>query len=482
MDADQEAMDAAAAEEEEMDKGKYPTADTLVDEDLEDEGDGDGEDGDGKAEYVKKQFVARPWESNSGVYDDMMKHKVTQTRPLFKVRVSKQRKEFADNTLSIVEKDSGDMQSVCQEFKPQFQKGFNYMDRDRRRVLDIGLQAANQVKRIQTQTYFGRKINKACQYDPTDFMDDEKAQKKPTRRMPWDAPNDEEDKKMAEEEKKAREAGHKLEKFVDRVAPYVEEALQSNEIINVFQDDFEMLGDEEAAQAGKTNTTSMQTRNFVDSEHCKNKRVSCIKFHPTNPYLAAMSMVENMEFDSRSRISGKSFDSYVLILNFKDAHIITLSHVLETPNEVTVLEFHPENPHVLYGGCLNGQLIVWDTSDSSLKIANSKKAGRGGGDGDDDDAAVVDDAEDEKSQNVVKMRYLAQTHIIASHKNYVTDLSFVPHTVVVNKKEHQPGKVTVLMSCSEDGTVLFWNVEHVKKEMVHAADFKQWMFVHKIDV
>lgn len=38
----------------------------------------------------------------------------------------------------------------------------------------------------------------------------------------------------------------KLDKFIDRVAYRVEEALQSNEIINVFQFDFEMLADEDA--------------------------------------------------------------------------------------------------------------------------------------------------------------------------------------------------------------------------------------------
>ena len=39
----------------------------------------------------------------------------------------------------------------------------------------------------------------------------------------------------------------KLEKFVDKVAYRIEEALQSNEIINVFQDDFDMLGDKNEA-------------------------------------------------------------------------------------------------------------------------------------------------------------------------------------------------------------------------------------------
>lgn len=127
-------MDAAAAEEE-MDK--------VEDDELSGEGDGDGDEAEGKVEYVKKQFVARPWESNSGVYEDLINHTVKESRPLYKVRVSKPRKEFADTALSIVDKDTGDNPSVCQEFKPAFQKGFNYMERDKRRVLDIGLQAAH---------------------------------------------------------------------------------------------------------------------------------------------------------------------------------------------------------------------------------------------------------------------------------------------------------------------------------------------------
>ena len=67
-----------------------------------------------------------------------------------------------------------------------------------------------------------------------------------------------------------------------------------------------------------------------------------------------MSMIENMEFELRALISGKSFESYVLILNFSDNYIITLNYVLETPIEITTLEWHPENPNVLLGGCFNG--------------------------------------------------------------------------------------------------------------------------------
>lgn len=147
----------------------------------------------------------------------------------------------------------------------------------------------------------------------------------------------------------------KLDKFIDRVSYRVEEALQSNELINVFQDDFEMLGDEEAASAAKVTTVNMQQKTFFEHDYCKNKRVTCIKFHPTKPHLVGMSMIESLTFDERAEITGKSFDSHVLILNFSDSHIvITLNFDLETPIEVSCIEFHPENPNVIIGGCISG--------------------------------------------------------------------------------------------------------------------------------
>ena len=156
-----------------------------------------------------------------------------------------------------------------------------------------------------------------------------------------------------------------------------------------------MLGDEEAAAGGKVNTTTMNARTFIDNDYCKGKRVSCIKFHPTKPYWVAMSMIDNMEFEARSLIQGKSFESFVLILNFSDNHIITLGHILETPIEITTIEFHPEDPNVLCGGCLNGQVIVWDISSTDHKIANGpKKSGDSGGGGDDEDFGAGAAAED----------------------------------------------------------------------------------------
>jgi len=134
-----------------------------------------------------------------------------------------------------------------------------------------------------------------------------------------------------------------------------------------------MLANDLSAAGGKINTVKMTPRTFSESDYCNQKRVSCIKFHPTKPFLVAMSMIESLKFSERAAISGQSFDSNVLIMNFSDNHIITLAYVLETPLEVTNLEFHPENPNVLFGGCLNGQIIVWDITSQGHKITTGAK-------------------------------------------------------------------------------------------------------------
>lgn len=86
-----------------------------------------------------------------------------------------------------------------------------------------------------------------------------------------------------------------------------------------------------------------------------------------------MSMIENLSFDDRCAITGKSFDSHVLIMNFSDAHIITLNYVLETPIEISTIEFHPENPNVIVGGTISGQLVIWDLSCLESRITGGKK-------------------------------------------------------------------------------------------------------------
>ena len=86
-----------------------------------------------------------------------------------------------------------------------------------------------------------------------------------------------------------------------------------------------------------------------------------------------MSIVENLSFEDRAEVMGKSFDSQVLILNFADSQVIFAQYALQTPVEISAIEFAPENPKVVIGGCINGQLISWDISSKDHIITEGRK-------------------------------------------------------------------------------------------------------------
>jgi len=175
-------------------------------------------------------------------------------------------------------------------------------------------------------------------------------------------------------------------------------------------------------------------------------------------------MIEYLKFSERAAITGKSFDSNVLIMNFSDSHIITLSYVLETPIEISSIEFHPENPNVIIGGCLNGQTIVWDISSTDHRIAAGKKSTGDdfGGDGDDFNAGAAEG--DDKQSSIIKMKHLSWSSIGVSHKNFVGDIIFVPPSINVDKRAPSEGKYTHFISISEDGIVNIWDTRPVSKE------------------
>jgi hypothetical protein len=73
-------------------------------------GDGadDNEDGEGKQEYVKKEFVARPYELNSGVLEQVQSSIVEPSRPLLSMRISRQRREFGQDGFNFIDKDGSE--------------------------------------------------------------------------------------------------------------------------------------------------------------------------------------------------------------------------------------------------------------------------------------------------------------------------------------------------------------------------------------
>lgn len=112
-----------------------------------------------------------------------------------KIRVSRARREFGLDGHTFMERDAGESNMEIKITKAGY---FT-----KKKVLEMGLQAANKMKRFSSQTYFNRMVNAIVQYDPQDFLDIKK--------------------KSAQQSD--GQAADKLEKFVDRVAYRIEEAL-----------------------------------------------------------------------------------------------------------------------------------------------------------------------------------------------------------------------------------------------------------------
>ena len=198
----------------------------------------------------------------------------------------------------------------------------------------------------------------------------------------------------------------------------------------------------------------MVPRSYFEQEYCKSKSVSCIKFHPTKEHLVAMSLVEYFkQFENRVELLGISFDAYVLVLNFSDPHIISSNYILQTPVEITTIEWHPENPRMLIGGAINGQIVAWDLGSVEHRITT---------DGRKPTVARMPDEESDKTQQAaVKLRQLILSQVEKSHKSYVSDIKFIPKDVKVDRRAGVTGRQDFFISSSEDGYVHIWDTRSI---------------------
>jgi len=221
-----------------------------------------------------------------------------------------------------------------------------------------------------------------------------------------------------------------------------------------------MLGDEDTGTSAKSTGLNSVQRTYFEQEFCKQKTVSCIRFHPTKEHLVAIALVEYFkQYEDRVNLMGLSFESYVLILNFKDPAIITLNYILQTPVEITTIEFHPENPRVMVGGAINGQVIIWDLGSVDHRITAGRKPTV---------AKMPDEEEDKTQQTAVKLKQLILSNIERSHKNFVADIQFIPKNVRVDKRNAPDGHQWFFMSCSEDAWVHIWDTRSVTVEALSA--------------
>lgn len=98
---------------------------------------------------------------------------------------------------------------------------------------------------------------------------------------------------------------------------------------------------------------------------------------------------------------------------------------------------------MLVGGCINGQIIVWDLSSVEHRIVSGGRKA--------EVAKMPDEEQDKTQQAHVKLKQLIMSAVEKSHKNFVSDIQFIPGGVKVDRKNPNNGESHHFISVSEDG-------------------------------
>eukprot|EP01016_Furgasonia_blochmanni_P025275 TRINITY_DN27197_c0_g1_i2.p3 TRINITY_DN27197_c0_g1~~TRINITY_DN27197_c0_g1_i2.p3 ORF type:complete len:280 (+),score=65.71 TRINITY_DN27197_c0_g1_i2:921-1760(+) len=143
---------------------------------------------------------------------------------------------------------------------------------------------------------------------------------------------------------------------------------------------------------------------------------------------------------------------------------------LASPLEIVCFEFNPQDPFVIVGGAINGQILMWDIRNAFAKFTEqSTKKGRESK-ADKHEVAptlnhvLISTLQDPSGlQNNLTMDQLKKN--LPSHKSSVLSIKWLPHSIRFDKKnffnllQNTSDKQYQFASISEDGQVLFWDTE-----------------------
>uniref|UniRef100_A0A8C3YKZ2 Dynein axonemal intermediate chain 3 n=1 Tax=Catagonus wagneri TaxID=51154 RepID=A0A8C3YKZ2_9CETA len=243
----------------------------------------------------------------------------------------------------------------------------------------------------------------------------------------------------------------------------VEIALQQNEIMNTFIDDWKSLAEEEGTFGDKTDTHLREYQSFTDLHNLTEKMITCVCWHPVIYGLIAVSVAVRLSFEERVHFSGKLLLQPSLILFWSFSDPIQPQLMLESPDDIFCFKFCPSDPNIIAGGCVNGQIVMWDITAHADQIENIKAGGKRSKKVTLKPMFLL---EPESNKEAMYVRQCAVSSIENGHRKVITDIHWLPDTFEINRLgsvfENRSGISCQLVTCSADCTICFWDIRPQK--------------------
>uniref|UniRef100_A0A673TEL3 Dynein axonemal intermediate chain 3 n=1 Tax=Suricata suricatta TaxID=37032 RepID=A0A673TEL3_SURSU len=380
--------------------------------------------------YIYRPPISKPWVS-LGSEKEIDEESVKESAKQITYMISRKRREFG-TPIKFRDQNASSVKDAYIECTAYSDKNFIIKQLEK----DVGMQVVPNVKDTSTQTKWTYPQNVAIQYYPREFSEEEKeifGQSKP------------------------------LINFLNNASISVEIALQQNEIMNTFIDDWKNLAEEEGTFEDKTDTHLKEYQSFTDLHNLAETMVTSVSWHPTIYGLIAVSVAVRLSFEDRVHFSGKLLLQPSLILFWSFSDPIHPQLMLESPDDIFCFKFCPSDPNIIAGGCINGQIVLWDITAHADRIENIKT---GGSSSKKVTLKPMFLLEPDSNKEVMYIRHCAVSSIENGHKKVITDIHWLSDTFEINRMgsvfENRNGICCQLVTCSADCTICFWDIRPQK--------------------
>ncbi|XP_068176515.1 dynein axonemal intermediate chain 3 [Antennarius striatus] len=377
---------------------------------------------------------SKPWVS-LGSELEIDNESVKTIRPKLQYKLSRLQRKFGA-PVSFSDQDPARAKNSYAEYDPYEDSRFSIKQMER----DCGVQAVHRVQSLTTQTQWIIKRNMFTQYIPREFSDEDK-------------------EKILQSES--------LKNFCISVTPGVLQVLQQEQLMNIFSDDWSDLETEadDGDWSTKISEGLMLHQVFRDQKNTKDKKISCITWHPTIYGVLAVALTAKKDEQSNESRISPGRPSLICFHSFSNPCDPQL--LLECPDDIFAFEFCPTDPNIIVGGCVNGQVALWDISAHVTHLqapqAGSKKVSVN------TDTLDLDDNLEKKTPVV---RCCGLSALESRHKAPVTDIHWLPPTFEMSRTglvvENRLNISVQIISCSPDGFLMLWDVR-VQKQLSQSA-------------
>ncbi|CAH8475140.1 unnamed protein product [Heterobilharzia americana] len=250
---------------------------------------------------------------------------------------------------------------------------------------------------------------------------------------------------------------------ISKLYTVFEQGLLQNAMYNFLSNDYENLSFGDETYDTKADNVFKEFLSFTDLKFSKDKAITMIQSHPTIKSIVATSVGERLIYDQRVDQASRILlqPTHIILWSFNDP--LKPQLLLNAPDDIICFQFNPTNPNYIAGGCVNGQVVLWDIEkhvddlmNVKMKLKSKNKI----------PLFVFSESELHK---VAISPYSALSNIESSHSSPIMDIKWIPDHLEINRLgycfENSTQKSIQLMTCGLNGEILLWDIRSDKSPL-----------------